>query len=1163
MDKVGSVLVIGGGIAGIQASMDLADSGYKVYLAESSMSIGGVMSQLDKTFPTNDCSICILAPKLVAAGRHENITLLINTNLEKIDGNPGNFTVELHQKSLLLDQEKCTGCGVCAQECPVEAIDFFNEGLSNRSAISVKFPQAVPLVFSIDQEICIGCGFCKAVCKAKAIDYTLEDKYTTLNVGAIILATGFDEYNPSTFQQYGYSKYLNVVTSIEFERILSASGPHSGLILRPSDGIIPKKIAFLQCVGSRDKKHGAEYCSSVCCMYTAKEAVIAKEHMEIIEPTIFSMDVRAVGKDFDKYIERAQNEYGIRYIKSRISDIKEIPKTKDLILHYEDEEGRVTSEIFNLVVLAVGALPNHTIKELAKKLNIELNGYNFCKTKPFSPVETSREGIYVCGMISEPKDIPETVVEASAAAGAVNILLSDVRNTLITEKELPKEIDTSGDPPRIGVFICHCGINIGGVVDVPEVVEYASKLPDVIHAERNLYTCSADTQTNIKEQIKEHNLNRVIVASCTPRTHEPLFQATIREAGLNKYLFDLANIRDQCSWVHMHEPEEATEKAKDLVRMAVAKARKLIPLQEQQVEVIHKGMIIGGGVAGMTAALNLANQGFEVFLVEKSENLGGFSNNIYQTIENYSVQEFLQDLINKVNNHKLISVFLNAKINSIGGYVCNFTTRITFGENKQKREFQHGIIIVATGAHEYQPKNGEFLFGKDDRIILQSELEKILFTDEEKINNLNSIVMIQCVGSRNEENPYCSRMCCSEAIKNALKIKELNPNINITILYRDIRTYGFKEKYYNLAREKGIVFLRFKDDKPPEIKLINNKLDIHVYKPDIGDIKINADLVALSVGIVADGEANENLAKMLKVPINEDNFFLEAHVKLRPSDFATDGIFLCGTARGTATITESIAQAMSAASRATTILSKDILITEGVISKVDPALCIGCNRCAEVCNYGAVGVRYEEGLRVSEVNPLLCKGCGDCAAECPAEAITMSHFGRIQIEPMIIEAAKATVSNSQPRIVAFLCNWCSYAGADLAGVSRYQYPPNIRTIRVMCSGGIPKSFILQAFLEGADGVFIGGCHLGDCHYIAGNQDTLRRTNEIENIIESLGINPERFMRKWVSASEGKIFAETITQFTEKLKELGPIENDYKKEKKENKKLKEKEIMITE
>ncbi|MHA1915282.1 MAG: FAD-dependent oxidoreductase [Promethearchaeota archaeon] len=955
MEKVGAVLVIGGGIAGIQSSIDLADSGYKVYLAESTTSIGGVMSQLDKTFPTNDCAICILAPKLVLTGRHENIDILINSTLDQIEGEPGNFEVDLTQKTLYLDQEKCTGCGVCAQKCPIEAIDTFNKGLSHNAAISVKFPQAVPLVFSINKEKCIGCGICEGICKAEAIDYELRDKKLKLHVGAVVVAIGFNEYDPAPLKNLGYGKYLNVITSNEFERILSASGPHAGLILRPSDGIIPKKIAFLQCIGSRDKKHGIDYCSSVCCMYTTKEAVIAKEHMNIVNPTIFTMDIRAYGKDFDKYIERAKEEYGIRYIRRRISSILEVPDSKDLKIYYETKEGKIIEEIFNLVVLSVGMQPNKTAKELAQKLNIELNEYGFCKTNSFAPVETTRSGIYVCGAFASPKDIPETVIEASAAAGCVNVLLSEARNKLITKKDLPEEIDVSNQPPRIGVFICHCGINIGGVINVPGVVNYVKTLPDVAYAEHNLYTCSADTQTNIKQKIEENQLNRVIVASCTPRTHEPLFQATMKEVGLNKYLFEMVNIRDQCSWVHMHEAEKATAKSRDLLRMAVAKSRQLIPLQEHEIDVIHKGLIIGGGVSGMTAALNLASQGYEIFLVEKEDSIGGFAKNIYHTLENNNVQEFLGELIKEVEDNQLIKVFTKAQITSILGYIGNFTTNIVYSKNKKSIDLDHGIIIVATGAKEHQPNT--YKYGQDPRIISQTEFERKIFTTDD-IMKLNSIVMIQCVGSRNEGHPYCSRICCSEAIKNALKAKEINPNIELLILYRDIRTYGFKEKYYNLAREKNVIFLRFDEEIPPRLEIKDKKLNISVNNPDLGDLELNPDLVILSTGIEAPHEENEELAKKLKVPLNEDKFFLEAHVKLRPIDFATDGIFLCGCAHSPKNISESIAKEIE---------FEDITII----------------------------------TKKSHVNSALCKGCGTCGANCPNSTIVIKHFGFEQISAMI------------------------------------------------------------------------------------------------------------------------------------------------------------------
>ncbi|MFW9936612.1 MAG: FAD-dependent oxidoreductase [Candidatus Thorarchaeota archaeon] len=1001
MEKVGAVMVVGAGIGGSQAALDLADSGYKVYLIESSTSIGGVMAQLDKTFPTNDCAMCIVSPKLVETGRHQNIDLSINCKIEEVSGEAGNFTVKVLKRSLFINPEKCTGCGVCGRECPIEAIDIFNEGLAKYSATSVKYPQAVPLVYAINKEYCIGCGICQGVCKAKAVEYDRTDEELEIKVGAIILAPGFDEYVPPEANLYGYGKYKNVVTSIEFERILSASGPYAGRVLRPSDGDIPEKVAFLQCIGSRDYTgNGKPYCSSVCCMYTAKEAVIAHEHMHQIKPTIFSMDIRAYGKDFDKYIIRAQEEYGVQYIRSRISSITEVPNTKDLRISYENEEGKIVEEDYHMVVLAVGLNPPNDTRYLAEKFGIELNEFNFAKTDLFNPVETTRPGIFACGAFTSPKDIPDTVTQASAAAGCVNQLLYEKKGTLITEKTLPPEIFVNGQPPRIGVFICHCGINIGGFVDVPEVKKYAGTLPNVVLADRNLYTCSADTQTLIKEKVTEYNLNRVIVASCTPRTHEPLFQETIREAGLNRYLFQMANIRDQCSWVHMNEPEKATEKAKDLVRMAVNKARNIEPIDRIKLQVTQKALVVGGGISGLSAALNLANQEYETYLVEREKELGGFARNIYHTLEGGNVQDFLDELIKKIKSNKNIHVFTEANIENIDGYIGNFKTTLFHGPDKMKEEFEHGVVIVATGAKEYQPS--EYLYGQNEKVILQSEFEKYLNNNNNDIKKKKSVVMIQCVGSRNDDHPYCSKMCCAEAIKNALLAKEKNPEAEIVILFRDIRTYGFKEKYYRLAREKGVIFIRYDEKNPPEVQSHDSKLIIKLNTPKMGNISIESDLLVLSAGIVSSREENEELAKMLKVPLNDDNFFLEAHVKLRPVDFATEGVFVAGLAHCPKTIEDSISQANAAVSRACTILSKDEIEAEGKTAKVDPTRCIGCGMCIENCAYNAIELIEDRRFGIiASINQALCKGCGACSGNCRCAAIDVLGFTGEQIFAMI------------------------------------------------------------------------------------------------------------------------------------------------------------------
>jgi len=986
-EKVGAALVVGGGVAGIQASLDLADSGFKVYLIDQGPSIGGVMAQLDKTFPTNDCSMCILSPKLVATGRHPNITILTNGEILGLSGEAGNFEVKIRKRSRYIIEDKCNGCGLCAQKCPIEAVDAFNQGLSERNAIYVNYPQAVPLKYMIDREKCIGCGTCYEICKAKAIEYDQQDSEATLKVGSIILAPGFEAFNAKLKTEYGYGRFPNVVTSIEFERILSASGPYGGLVLRPSDGEIPKKIAFIQCVGSRDVQLGNNYCSAACCMYGMKEAVIAKEHTPTkLEPTIFYMDLRAYGKEFDAYYSRAKEEYGIRFVRSRVAGVTENPLTGNLLVHYVENETPKTEE-FNMIVLSIGMKPPKNAEKLTEALGIELNSYGFCETRHFSPLETSKPGIFVCGAFSAPKDIPESVAQASGAAAKAMGIIATERGKLITIKEYPPERDVSQEEPHIGVFICHCGINIGGVVNVPEVVEYAKTLPNVVYAEANLYTCSQDTQKLIREKIQQYNLNRVIVASCTPRTHEPLFRETVQETGLNSYLFEMTNIRDQCSWVHMHEPEKATEKAKDLVRSIVAKAKLLKPLKKPLINVTPVGLVIGGGVSGMTAALELASQGFEVHLVEREKELGGHLRKIYYLLEkDEDPKEKLNSIIKGVTENAKIHVHLGSEVMDVSGFVGNFKAKIK-QLNGKEQEVEHGIVIVATGATEYKPT--EYLYGKDPRVMTQHELEEKLANGNFKAKD---VVMIQCVGARNEERPNCARICCGQAIKNALKIKEATPETEVYVLYKDIRSYGFKEDYYREAATKGVLFVNYEDERKPQVVNENGKLEVTFWEPVIEEeVRIEPDFIVLGAATIPNPD-NKRVAEMLKVPITKDGFFLEAHMKLRPVDFATEGVFLCGMAHSPKYIEESIAQACAAASRATTIISKPTLEMEGTIANVNEDLCSGCKICEYLCAYGAIEMKEKDGKPIAHVIEALCKGCGVCGTACPTKAIAMGHF---------------------------------------------------------------------------------------------------------------------------------------------------------------------------
>jgi heterodisulfide reductase subunit A len=960
------------------------------------------MARLDKTFPTNDCSTCILSPKLVEAGRHPNIELITNSDVTTVDGEAGRFHVTVTERARFVSRDKCTGCGTCAEKCPTRIPSEFDQGLGVRRAIYVPFPQAVPLIYNIDKENCLffkygRCKICEEVCPAEAIDYEQEpERLINLDVGAIIVATGYDILDPGVIREYGYGRYANILSSIEFERMLNASGPTGGHIIRPSDNNPPKNIAFIQCVGSRDTRRGVPYCSGVCCTYSTKEAILIKEHLADCEAEIFHMDVRTFGKGFEEYYNRAKDVYDVKYTRSRVAEVAEDPETQNLKLRYVDDEGEYNEKEFDLVVLAVGAIPPKGTDDLSEVLGIELNKYGFCKIGEFSPLETSRHGVFAAGHFTSPKDIPDSVAEASGAAAKAAAVISTARGSLVTPKELPPEIDVSEQEPRVGAFICHCGGNIGKVVNVPEVVEYAKTLPNVVLAQENMYSCSYDALEKLKDQIEEHSLNRIVIAACSHRTHEPLFQGTIREVGLNPYLFEMTNIRDQCSWVHMKEPEKATIKSMDLVEATVSKALLNEALDKSELGVTPRALVIGAGASGMTAAMDLAAQGFEVNLVEKEARLGGNLHNIRSVENGESSSEFMTSIIRDVEENQRINVFKNSQVIDVEGYVGNYS--VTVDHDGVDQSFEVGAIIVATGGTELKPK--EYLYGENKNVLTQFEYEEKLYNGE---INPNSVVMIQCVGSREEGRPYCSRVCCTHALQNALETRSRNPNTDIYILYRDMRSYGFDEDLYAEATEKGIIFIRYESEDKP---IIDDTDELHVLVKDPvlkKTISLKPETLILTSAILPPKD-NEVLAKLLKVPRTENGFFLEAHMKLRPVDFATDGIFVCGLAHSPKSIQESIAQASAAAQHASVILSKDIVMAEGIIALVDEDTCIGCKAC-DICPYNAIEYldkvislrEFDYHTRKAHVMMALCKGCGKCAGTCPRGAIKMHHFTDEQI----------------------------------------------------------------------------------------------------------------------------------------------------------------------
>lgn len=929
-----------------------------------------------------------------------------------IAGCAGDFTVTVKESPRYVDMDKCIACGACAEKCPKKVDSEYDAGTGKRKAIYVKYAQAVPLKYQIDPASCIrlqkpgACGFCEKVCDAGAINFDDTEKTHQINVGAVILAPGFEAYDPKPAQVWGYGTMPNVITALQLERYLSASGPTEGHLVRPSDGKPVTKVAFLQCIGSRDENLcGNGYCSSVCCMYAIKEAVIAKDHVPGLATTIFYMDMRTHGKDFDKYLERARDESNVRFVRCRVNGVEPQGPNGDLRIHYINEKGRQVEEYYDMVVLSVGLQTPKHVLDLAETTGIQLTADKFAATSDFAPVQTSQAGIFTCGAFAGPKDIPQSVVEGSAAAAAVADLLSPARHELTSEATFPEEKDISAEDPRIGVFVCHCGSNIAGVVDVEAVEDYAATLPNVVYVERNLFSCSQDTQEQITKRIQEQNLNRIVIAACTPRTHEPLFRETLKAAGLNEYLVEMANIRNHNSWVHSKDPSHATAKAKDLVRMAAAKVTYGASLQPIAVPITRTALVVGGGVAGMTAALNLAEQGFEVNLVERTETLGGNALYLKHTWSGEHIPTRVAKLVDKVVWNDKITIHKGSEVTAVDGFVGNFRSTIT-STSGISTVIEHGVGIIATGGNIYSPT--EYGYNEIKRVVTSIEFDKLHELKEKHIKSSKNFVYIQCVGSRESGHMYCSKVCCTHSVQSAIGLKKEDPSRNVYILYRDMRTYAQREALYRQARKMGVIFINYELHGKPLVTEDGNHVNVEVWDHVLHrPLKIKADMVILASAIRPKADAAD-LAKLYKIPVDGDGFFQEAHAKLRPVDFSTDGMFVAGIAHYPKPIEESVAQALAASARAATLLSKSQVSLDAVKATVDPDYCDGCALCIDVCPYNAItlttieaGVEGGEGKRIISVNKAQCKGCGLCQGTCPKRGVYIAGFTMKQISSQI------------------------------------------------------------------------------------------------------------------------------------------------------------------
>ena len=987
------VLVVGGGIAGLQSALLLAEKGHHVWLLESAPAIGGFFPLLDRTFPTNSCGVCFMSPTppafcpIYESEFHENITLLTHSELTSVTGEAGNFNVSYVEKPRYVDPQRCTLCDRCTSVCPVEVDRELGGGLEKRKAIHLPFAQAIPRSYVIDAESCTRCGSCVEACPAGAINLAEEPREGTLNVGAIVLGFGFEPFDAKVKGEYGLGRYVNVLSSIQYERMLSLGGPSSGMPVRQSDGRAVKRVAFIQCVGSRDPSCGQGYCSSICCMYATKQAMLSKARAEDLEATIFYMDIRPIGKGYERYVERAQSDLGVRYIRSAVSTLRELQRTKDLRIRYALEDGALVDEEFDLVVLSVGFTPPRTAAKTAELLGVELDEFGFCDTETFDRTQTSRPGIYVAGAFRQPMDIPEAVVEASAAAAGASALLTGEHPHTRFEQRAPTEPGKVSETPRVGVFLCDDRSMLRDGLSIDSLLTTARENPNVVHAETIDVTTLADGAQRIAGMIAEHDLNHAVLAG-----YRVMSLANVTRRGKNgceeQCTIDYTSIGEQCVNVHIDDPSAALRIAQGQLRASIRKATLAAPRTAGTRALERRVLVVGGGVAGMTCSLALADQGTDVTLVEKTDELGGNALQAHFTIDGSDVGALVAGHVARVESHPRISILKRTRLTALGGTWGAYHTLLTTSDGET--EIDHGAVVFATGGAEAVPE--EYLYGENAAVVTQREFEHLLTASDEKVKAAKAIVMIQCVGSRDEEHPYCSRVCCSHAVKNALTLKELNPEALVIVLYRDVRTYGHYETFYHQARKKGVLFVQYEPSRKPTVVSKGEVLEVTFRDSAAVDtLSVDADLVVLSVGIRPSEDA-PGLAEAAGLDLDEDGFFAEANPKSAPLDAVDRGKYFCGLCHSPHHVDEAILQGKAVAARASALLCRGTAELADNLAWVNERRCVGCGLCVSACPYEARVIDEVSGkARVLEE---LCKGCGTCVVSCPNAASQQINYER-------------------------------------------------------------------------------------------------------------------------------------------------------------------------